>query len=242
MIGCSLNQILPSAPAAPSPGSAFARGVGYSVMTPARVIFAIRLDPYSLNHKLLFSNVNLREVNHMCPFNSASFPDSLALASEDTLIIGTIDEIQKLHIRTVPLGEQPRRIAHQDSTRTFLVGGLKPSAGGGAMSDAEEVMACSLRLLDDQTFDTRSTFPLGANEDFTAVLSTLFAEDTRQYFVVGTAFILPDEPEPSSGRLLVFAVEEGALVLKVCVRAHASHRPGSSPQPSHVPSPIRSAG
>jgi len=197
---------------------------------------------YSLNHKLLFSNVNLREVNHMCPFNSASFPDSLALASEDTLIIGTIDEIQKLHIRTVPLGEQPRRIAHQDSTRTFLVGCLKPSAGGGAMSDAEEVMACSLRLLDDQTFDTRSTFPLGANEDFTAVLSTLFAEDTRQYFVVGTAFILPDEPEPSSGRLLVFAVEEGALVLKACVRAHAAHRPGSSPQPPHFPSPIRSAG
>ena len=28
---------------------------------------------------------------------------------------------QKLHIRTVPLGEQPRRIAHQETTRTFAV-------------------------------------------------------------------------------------------------------------------------
>ena len=30
------------------------------------------------------------------------------MASEGALTIGTIDEIQKLHIRTVPLGETPR--------------------------------------------------------------------------------------------------------------------------------------
>ena len=33
---------------------------------------------------------------------------SLALANNSTLTIGTIDEIQKLHIRTVPLYESPR--------------------------------------------------------------------------------------------------------------------------------------
>ena len=30
---------------------------------------------YSSNKKLLYSNVNLKEVNHMCPFNTAAFPD-----------------------------------------------------------------------------------------------------------------------------------------------------------------------
>jgi len=35
-------------------------------------------------------------------------PCSLALANDSTLTIGTIDEIQKLHIRTVPLGETAR--------------------------------------------------------------------------------------------------------------------------------------
>lgn len=35
-------------------------------------------------------------------------PTSLALANNSTLTIGTIDEIQKLHIRTVPLYESPR--------------------------------------------------------------------------------------------------------------------------------------
>ncbi|KAI3377408.1 hypothetical protein L3Q82_008598 [Scortum barcoo] len=62
---------------------------------------------YSSNHKLVFSNVNLKEVNYMCPLNSEGYPDSLALANNSTLTIGTIDEIQKLHIRTVPLYESP---------------------------------------------------------------------------------------------------------------------------------------
>ncbi|ELU03057.1 hypothetical protein CAPTEDRAFT_148808 [Capitella teleta] len=76
---------------------------------------------YSSNHKLVFSNVNLKEVNYMCPLNSEGYPDSLALANDCTLTIGTIDEIQKLHIRNVPLGETPRRIAYQEASQTFGV-------------------------------------------------------------------------------------------------------------------------
>jgi DNA damage-binding protein 1 len=61
------------------------------------------------------------QVNFMTSFNSSSFPDSLALAKEGAMTIGSIDEIQKLHIRTVPLGEQPRRLAHQEASRSFVV-------------------------------------------------------------------------------------------------------------------------
>lgn len=76
---------------------------------------------YSSNQKLVFSNVNLKEVKHMCPLNSEAYKDSLALATDTTVTIGTIDEIQKLHIRSVPLGESPRRIAYQEETSTFGV-------------------------------------------------------------------------------------------------------------------------
>ncbi len=72
---------------------------------------------YSSTQKLVFSNVNLREVKHMCPLDAEAYPDSLALATDSTVTIGTIDEIQKLHIRTVPLGETPRRIAYQEETQ-----------------------------------------------------------------------------------------------------------------------------
>ena len=40
-----------------------------------------------------------QEVNYMTSFHSESFPDSLAIATESELKIGTIDDIQKLHIR-----------------------------------------------------------------------------------------------------------------------------------------------
>ena len=57
----------------------------------------------------------------MCPLNTEVYKDSLALATDTTVTIGTIDEIQKLHIRSVPLGECPRRICYQEETSTFGV-------------------------------------------------------------------------------------------------------------------------
>ena len=48
--------------------------------------------------------------------------------------MGTVDEIQRLHIRTVPLGEQPRRIAYQESSNCFAVVTVRVS---GAKSIAE---------------------------------------------------------------------------------------------------------
>ncbi|XP_027838000.2 DNA damage-binding protein 1-like isoform X1 [Aphis gossypii] len=74
---------------------------------------------YSSNNKLIFSNVNLRKVNYMCSLNTKSYPNSLAIATDTSIIIGTIDEMQKLHVRTIPLGEAPRRIAHQESSKSF---------------------------------------------------------------------------------------------------------------------------
>lgn len=80
---------------------------------------------YSSNHKLVFSNVNMKEVNHMCSLNAEAYPDSLALATDNCVTIGTIDEIQKLHIRTIPLFESPRRIAYQESSQVCTIKNFK---------------------------------------------------------------------------------------------------------------------
>ncbi|KAI8494230.1 DNA damage-binding protein 1 [Branchiostoma belcheri] len=120
---------------------------------------------YSSNHKLVFSNVNLKEVNYMCPLNSQGYPDSLALTNDSTLTIGTIDEIQKLHIRTVPLYESPRRIAYQETSQTFGVlstrtevedasGGsgtqpVRPSASTTALSTSVSPSKNALRSSND---------------------------------------------------------------------------------------------
>ncbi|KAK3268004.1 DNA damage-binding protein 1, partial [Cymbomonas tetramitiformis] len=171
----------------------------------SRHVFAASDRPtviYSSNRKLLYSNVNLREVSHVAPFNSSSFPDSLAISMDSNLTIGTIDNIQKLHIRTVPLGEPPRRIAHQESSHTFAVGTQR-------VGQAEDE-GMALRLLDNQTFDTLHRFQLGQHEMLCSLVSCTFAEDPVEYFVVGSAYALPEESEPSRGRILVLAVEEGS--------------------------------
>ncbi|GMI74364.1 damaged DNA binding protein 1A [Hibiscus trionum] len=162
---------------------------------------------YSSNKKLLYSNVNLKEVSHMCPFNSAAFPDSLAIAKEGELTIGTIDDIQKLHIRTIPLGEHARRICHQEQSRTFALCSLKNQ------SSADESEMHFVRLLDDQTYDFISTYPLDTYEYGCSILSCSFSDDPNVYYCVGTAYVLPEENEPTKGRILVFIVEDGKLQL-----------------------------
>lgn len=57
----------------------------------------------------------------MCSLNTPAFPHCLAVVDSATLTVGAIDEIQKLQVRKVPLGESPHRIAHQESSSTFCV-------------------------------------------------------------------------------------------------------------------------
>ena len=47
---------------------------------------------------------------------------SLAIANNTTLTFGTIDEIQKLHITTIPLGESPKYVLYK-LIRHKLIGG-----------------------------------------------------------------------------------------------------------------------
>ncbi|XP_060203147.1 DNA damage-binding protein 1 isoform X1 [Lycium barbarum] len=163
---------------------------------------------YSSNKKLLYSNVNLKEVSHMCPFNVAAFPDSLAIAKEGELTIGTIDEIQKLHIRSIPLGEHARRISHQEQTRTFALCSVKYT-----QSNSDDPEMHFVRLLDDQTFEFISTYPLDQFEYGCSILSCSFSDDSNVYYCVGTAYVMPEENEPTKGRILVFIVEDGKLQL-----------------------------
>jgi DNA damage-binding protein 1 len=167
---------------------------------------------YSQKKKLMYSNLNLKEATCMCSFNSESFPESLAIASEESMTIGTIDDIQKLHVRTVPLGEQPRRICHMESSGTF---GLI-TLGTGEDAQGEETELFHFKLIDDQTFEVLHDFQMDEYEhSLQCIAASLPSDDNTHvdYFVVGTGKSLPDESEPKSGRILVFAVSEGKLEL-----------------------------
>jgi DNA damage-binding protein 1 len=80
-------------------------------------------------------------------------------------------------------------------------------------ANGEEVESCFVKLIDEQTFETTSTFPLGQYENGCSVISCTFTDDSNSYYVVGTAYALPSEAEPSRGRLLVLSVQDNNLKL-----------------------------
>jgi DNA damage-binding protein 1 len=178
-------------------------------------VFAVSDRPtviYSSNKKLMYSTVNLKEVDCICSFSTEAFPDSLAIASEGNLMIGTIDEIQKLHIRTIPLGEMPRRITYHESSLSFAVVALNFSTNE-AGSDVE---SSYLRLLDDSSFEVQDSYQFKDLESGCSIASVRFTSDPTEYIVVGTAVSRPDEAQPKEGRILVFSVLDSKKLQLVC--------------------------
>ncbi|EGC39114.1 hypothetical protein DICPUDRAFT_86223 [Dictyostelium purpureum] len=180
-------------------------------------IFALSDRPtviYSNNKKLFYSVVNLKEVTNVTSFNSDAFPGSMAISSESSLIIGTIDEIQKLHIKTISLnGEMARRIVHLEEYSCYAVITIKTNediiSGNGENAttiDEVEEEVSYVRLFDDQTFEPLSSFRLEHYEMGWSLTSTKFDDDPCTYLAVGTSINIPDRQ--TSGRVLLFNINE----------------------------------
>ena len=193
----------------------------------------------SANQKLVYSSVNLKQVDYMCMLNSHLYPDSLILTSSGTLRIGTMDNLQKLHIRSLHLNETVRRICYQSETKTFglityrldnvnqSIGSLcanqlvcksgtllpltneassKSSDFNTGLFDMQTVN--SFLLLDQNTFECLYSIQFQANEFTLSVLSIKFDEN---YFLVGCAQVNEDDPEPKTGRIVMFKFADNKL-------------------------------
>jgi hypothetical protein len=61
----------------------------------------------------------------------------------------------------------------------------------------EESETHYIRLLDHQTFEFLSTYPLDQYECGCSIISCSFTDDNNVYYCVGTAYVLPEENEPT---------------------------------------------
>ncbi|KAJ3309225.1 DNA damage-binding protein 1a [Boothiomyces sp. JEL0838] len=156
---------------------------------------------YSQHSKLVYSNVNLRHVKSVVKFDHW-----LAIATDDSLKIGTIDTVQKLHVKTVPIGETVRRIVVHEQSSSILIMTQIFRVG----SEGESVFVGYLKLLDSNTFEVLDSYELNEHELGSALHSCTFDEE---YVIFGTCIALPDEDEPAQGRLLVFRVTGDQLEL-----------------------------
>lgn len=174
------------------------------------------------NAKLLFSPVNITDdVTQMAPFHSQFFPHCLAMTSESGLLIGTIDSLQTIHVQSYPLRESPRHICFHEDSATYVVCSTKTD-----MTTRGESVHDRVLFLDNKDFVTRCLFELDPNETAMSCVSMRFqtpsassstasAVTSAEFIVIGTAFVLPEEQQPSRGRILVFEVQS-----TVSVRTH----------------------
>eukprot|EP00842_Homolaphlyctis_polyrhiza_P004084 jgi/Hompol1/4677/HPOL_000799-RA len=180
-------------------------------------VFAASDRPTVIHAKsgqLLYSNVNMREVSQISPFNTAVTEGALALACEGSLKIGVIETVQKLHIKTVKVldrdsdgnvhqtGETIRRITYhlEGSCFGIIADGLRSQLDGLL----KEVSY--LRILDSLSFEMLDKFELNPYEIGFALTTAKLSSDPVPYLVVGTGYALPHEDEPTRGRILVFSV------------------------------------
>jgi DNA damage-binding protein 1 len=99
----------------------------------------------SFRSSLLFSSGNSTSDNNY----------SLCVADENTLRLGVIDDVQKLHVTSYKLGMTPRRIAYHEAGRVYCVGCIDGNAEGGSGNQigAEMNMGNCVRFFDDSTFE-----------------------------------------------------------------------------------------
>jgi DNA damage-binding protein 1 len=126
------------------------------------------------------------------------------LATKNSLKIGQVDEVQKLHIRSVKLGEMARRIVHHVQSNCFAVLTTRLSMN----SFGEESETAQLKMLDDQTFDMMDGFQFLSNETVQSMKVMTFLNDSTQYLIVGTVLYNSNDPEQEEGRLRVFKMSD----------------------------------
>ncbi|KAL7554005.1 hypothetical protein ACHAWF_017361 [Thalassiosira exigua] len=166
-------------------------------------------------------------------FPSSSSGASLCVADDATLRLGTINDVERLHVTSHRLGMTPRRIAHHGPGKAYVVGCIGDLEMGGEANQGNCV-----RFFDDATFGELGRFNLESFEMILAIKSVFLSinqppkdhllrddiagteskatglrESTsmkgssmeyRPFIILGTAYSYPDEDEPSQGRVLVF--------------------------------------
>ncbi|KAJ1972887.1 DNA damage-binding protein 1a [Dimargaris xerosporica] len=183
---------------------------------------------HSSGRKLYFAPVDAEATVGMCSFSSQQLPRSVVLAMPTGLCLGRIDDIQKLHIRTVSLpGYMARRICYHEPAGAFgvltsLIPALSPPlASQSTASDASTAMdvetkapltkptdsstvTSAFKVLDGPSFAVADEYYLQQFEQAESLITAQLGDDTALYFVVGTAFVQPDTADTTAGRILVF--------------------------------------
>lgn len=159
---------------------------------------------YASEGRLVYSAVTAEDATTVCPFDSAAYPGSVAIATQDDLRISLIDTERTTHIQTLKVDETVRRIAYSPSLKAFGLGTIKRVLKGG-----EEFMIGHFKLVDEIQFKELDTYPLNEDEILECVIRCSLPDGSggsAERFIVGTAYLDDQQATEERGRILVLEV------------------------------------
>ena len=171
------------------------------------VVFACSDKPavlFSQSGRLQLSPINLKNVAGVCLFNTTALGEAnnLALVTDGNFMIGSIDGIQKLHVRTVPMRRTVCEITYHKASNHFA-----------CIVDASPTEPPQVLLLNEHSFEPSSLFSLDSDEVASSIMSTTLLDDPEEYIIVGTGYVDDIKIQSSNGRILIFKVQGSQLVL-----------------------------
>ncbi|KAG2145900.1 CPSF A subunit region-domain-containing protein [Suillus clintonianus] len=163
--------------------------------------------------RLMYSPLILKDVAAAAELSTRAYPSSIVLANSDGLVFGNVNNFDKLHIRSIPLGlNNPLRVTHIPALRVFAVACrcIIPARIG----DLEEIRG-SIQVFDDISFNKLGHFNLEQGEESTSLLS--FTTDSGSYLCVAAVTLEDEDTEASKGRIFVLEMTSNAMQVNMSV-------------------------
>ncbi|KZP01372.1 hypothetical protein CALVIDRAFT_493016 [Calocera viscosa TUFC12733] len=156
------------------------------------------------NDRLTASPIKLRDINAGSILHCTQFPSSFIFASASNLLIGRVQEAQKIDIRTIPLGlDTPVRLSYHKGLRAYGVVCQRKELN---RDTDRETYSSTFKLFDDITFEHINNFTARPDEQMMCVTTIPDStdEEDSDFFVVGTYEATGAEEDIGKGRILMF--------------------------------------
>ncbi|KAF8967077.1 CPSF A subunit region-domain-containing protein [Flammula alnicola] len=165
-------------------------------------------------NRLVNSSILLKEISAASRLNTRTFTSALILATPTGLSIGSVKNLNKMHIRSAFFGlDNPRKITYQPLLKAFGVActRIEPARIGSF-----EFPTSSFHLVDDSSLARLGQYKCAPNEEITSALTfkSLVENQEKPFFCLGTVVYKEEEIEPTSGRLLIFTAYTSAAPTK----------------------------
>lgn len=98
-----------------------------------------------------------QDIGSAVALSTSSFPDSLLVSSADTLTIGRVEQLEKLDVQTLRLGEEaPRRVSYSRDMRAYGVGFLRETLD---RTTGDITRASTFKILGEDSFEGKLYHP-----------------------------------------------------------------------------------